>query len=60
MVPNTPIIEDVLTSCVVAGVIGGFGIGMVLRSSGSGGGLDILGVYMTKKKVKSFLLENFL
>ena len=52
MVPNTPIIEDVLTSCVVAGVIGGFGIGMVLRSSGSGGGLDILGVYMTKKSEK--------
>lgn len=47
--PSTPIIEDVLTSCIVAGVIGGFGIGMVLRNSGSGGGLDILGVYLARK-----------
>ena len=30
-------------------MIAGFGIGMVLRSTGSGGGLDILGVYLTKK-----------
>ncbi|WP_416326256.1 YitT family protein [[Eubacterium] hominis] len=49
MIPSTPILDDVLASCVIGGLIGGFGIGLALRSSGSGGGLDILGVYFTKK-----------
>lgn len=49
MIPSTPILDDVLANCVIGGLIGGFGIGLALRSSGSGGGLDILGVYFTKK-----------
>lgn len=49
MIPQTPILDDVLASCVIGGLLGGFGIGLALRSSGSGGGLDILGVYFTKK-----------
>ena len=49
MIPQTAILDDVLASCVIGGLIGGFGIGLALRSSGSGGGLDILGVYFTKK-----------
>lgn len=48
-VPSTAIIDDVLTSVVVGGIISGFGVGLVLRSSGSAGGTDILGVYFTKK-----------
>lgn len=43
-----PIIDDVLASCLIAGLLCGFGIGVCLRSGGSGGGLDILGVYYTK------------
>lgn len=53
MIPQTAILDDVLASCVIGGLVGGFGIGLALRSSGSGGGLDILGVYFTKK------FENF-
>ena len=49
-IPTTPILSDVLSSCLVGGVIGGYGIGMALRGSGSGGGLDILGVYFLQKK----------
>lgn len=49
-IPSTPIVSDVLTSCLIGGVIGGYGIGMALRGGGSGGGLDILGVYFLQKK----------
>ena len=49
MIPSTPILEDVLAACLIGGLICGFGIGLALRSGGSGGGLDILGVYFTKK-----------
>ncbi len=49
-IPQTPIIEDALASCLIGGIICGFGIGLVLRSGGSGGGVDILGVYFTRKK----------
>ncbi len=48
-IPSTPIIEDILASCLIGGVICGYGIGLALRNGGSGGGLDILGVYFTKK-----------
>lgn len=52
-VPSTPILKDVLTSVLVGGIISGFGVGLVLRSRGSAGGIDILGVYYTQK------LSNF-
>ena len=51
MVPTTPLVDDILTNCIIGGIVTGFGIGLTLRCSGSGGGLDILGVY---------LLRNFL
>lgn len=53
MIPKQPILDDVLAACLIAGLIGGFGIGLALRSGGSGGGLDILGVYAAKN------FENF-
>lgn len=49
MIPDKPIIDDVLAACLIGGLVCGFGIGLALRSGGSGGGLDILGVYFTKK-----------
>lgn len=53
MIPSTPIIEDVLAASLIGGLICGFGIGLSLRSGGSSGGLDILGVYFSMK------FENF-
>lgn len=44
-----PIISDRLTSCLVGGLIVGVGIGFMLKYGGSGGGLDIVGMYLTKK-----------
>ena len=48
-VPSTPIIDDALTSCILGGIISGFGSGLTLRNGGSAGGTDILGMYFAKK-----------
>lgn len=48
-IPTSPLIEDRLTACIIGGLIAGSGIGLTLRSGGSGGGTDIIGVYCTKK-----------
>lgn len=49
MIPTEPIVTDILAACLIGGLVCGFGIGLALRSGGSGGGLDILGVYVTKR-----------
>ena len=52
-IPAEPILEDMLANCIIGGVMGGIGMGLTLQCSGCGGGMDILGVYFTKK------FENF-
>ena len=46
---DKPIFEDMLTSCLIGSIIAGVGTGLILISASSGGGLDVLGVYFTKK-----------
>jgi len=48
-IPTTPILSDTLTSCIVGGLITGAGIGLCLRHGGSGGGLDIIGIYFSSR-----------
>lgn len=47
--PKELIIEDMLTACLIGGMIVGVGAGLILRAGSSGGGQDILGVYFSKK-----------
>ena len=49
-IPETPIIEDMLSACLIGGITTGAGIGIIFYASGSAGGVDILGFYATKKK----------
>ena len=49
MIPREPILDDVLASCVIGGILSGFGVGLTLRSSGSCGGTDIIGFYLSKR-----------
>jgi len=42
-------VKDPLLAAVLAGIICGLGSGIILRSAGSGGGLDILCVYLNKR-----------
>lgn len=48
-VPALPFIEDKLTACLIAGMVSGYGAGLILRCGASGGGLDIVGMYFMKK-----------
>jgi uncharacterized membrane-anchored protein YitT (DUF2179 family) len=42
-------IEDMILNALVAGIITGAGAGLILRSVGSAGGLDILAVFLFKR-----------
>jgi len=49
-VPMTPFaVQDPIAAAVGAGVLCGMGAGLILRSRGSAGGLDILSICMRKK-----------
>lgn len=47
--PTEPIIDELITSVLIGGVIAGIGCGMVLKGSASGGGTDIIGLVLSKK-----------
>lgn len=47
-IPCIRILDDTMAACVVGGIISGAGIGLILRMAGSGGGMDIIGVLLTK------------
>lgn len=50
LVPVIPVVEDVMAACVVGGIISGAGSGIMLRMGSSGGGMDIVGVLLTRWK----------
>ena len=52
-IPAVPIVDDMLTGCLLGGIISGVGSGLVLTSGSCGGGLHILGLYLSKKGVRT-------
>ena len=50
VIPVHVIVEDVMASCVVGGLISGTGIGITLRMGASSGGMDVIGVILTRWK----------
>ena len=48
-IPKELLLTDPLTACIIAGIVAGIGSGLILRSGSSGGGMDIVGVYLTSK-----------
>jgi len=48
-IPSTPIVSDYLTACLLGGILGGIGSGIVLTCGCSGGGLDVVGLCMSKR-----------
>lgn len=57
-VPAQPLVDDILTSCLLGGVISGVGTGLVLTCGCSGGGLDALGLHLSRKGAK-FTIGQF-
>ena len=50
LIPTTTAqIEDELVSVLLGGLLSGFGIGQILTTGGSAGGVDILGVWAVKR-----------
>lgn len=47
--PSTPIVNEFLTGCLLGGLMGGCGNGLALTAGGSGGGLDIIGLVLSKR-----------
>lgn len=56
--PATPILEERLASCVVGGIICGFSLGLTLTCGCSSGGLDVIGLWLSKKG-SSFTVGRF-
>ena len=47
--PSTVVVNDTLTACLLGGILTGVGSGLVLTCGGSGGGLDVIGLCLSKK-----------
>ncbi len=47
--PVTPIMEERLASCLVGGILCGFGLGLTLTCGGTSGGLDVVGLWLSKR-----------
>lgn len=50
LIPITIVVEDRMAACVVGGILSGAGTGIILRMGSSGGGMDVVGVLLTKWK----------
>lgn len=48
-IPETLLVEELITSVIIGGIIAGVGSGLILSSSASGGGTDIVGILLTTK-----------
>jgi len=49
-IPAIEIVADPMAACVVGGIISGIGVGFILRMGSSGGGMDVVGVLLTRWK----------
>ena len=47
--PAVPIVDDYLTACLLGGILCGVASGIVLTCGASGGGLDIVGLCLSKR-----------
>ena len=57
VIPPVVIVEDVMAACIVGGIVSGAGVGILLRMGSSGGGMDVVGVLLTKWK-RDFSVGN--
>ena len=57
-IPSAPIVDDYLTACLLGGILTGVGSGIVLTCGCSSGGLDIVGLCLSKRG-SSFTVGKF-
>lgn len=49
VIPIKPLLNDYLGSAIIGGILCGSAIGILLKNGGSSGGVDIIGMYITRK-----------
>lgn len=50
LIPSTMILEDTLSASIAGAVVAGVGTGLLLRMSSAGGGMDVVGVVLSKTR----------
>ncbi len=50
VIPITPVVQDRMTACVVGGIIAGGGLGIALRMGCTLGGIDVIGILITRRR----------
>lgn len=48
-IPTQPVVSDMLTACLLGGILTGVGSGIILTCGCSGGGLDVVGLCLSKR-----------
>ncbi len=48
-IPELPLVDEMITSVLIGGILGGVAGGLILSAAASGGGTDIIGVLLTLK-----------
>jgi uncharacterized membrane-anchored protein YitT (DUF2179 family) len=48
LLPSVPVTDNILLSAIFGGIIGGIGVGMILKYSGTSGGLDIIAIILSR------------
>ena len=49
-IPQEPILDEMIGNCLIAGIMSGFGIGMVLQMGACDGGMDLVSMILIQKK----------
>lgn len=47
--PAIPLVSDPAVAIIIGGAVTGFGIGLMLTAGGSGGGIEVVGVWLSKR-----------
>lgn len=48
LLPVVPVTDNILLSTIFGGIIGGIGVGLILKYSGTSGGLDIIAIILSR------------
>lgn len=56
-IPKEPLVEELIVNVMMGGIICGIGIGMVLSTGSSTGGIDIIGITLSRKN-RNFTVGN--
>lgn len=53
IIPAVPITDNILLSTIFGGITGGIGVGLILKHSGTSGGLDIIAIIISRSSTMS-------